>query len=389
MAEELRNIIDSVRTRLHAELDGQLEEVAQQHALAVAEARRAAGLEADDRWFKKLQATEQQGEQRTTEAIGRMRLERDELERTLGAQRDQAWQQADEERRRAAEQLDELRAAFEAEREAERKAIVRQPSTQTLLESLRKIDEAANVSQTLAAMVQAAAAEAPRAALFIINDGHLDEWSVAGITPLTHDPMTTDDPASGVIGVAARERTTVRAADDGAAAGGSLPHGHNGIAVPLLLDGEPVGVLYGDDGQGERAGGAWPDVIDIIARHGGARLGYLTAVRTAQAMRWLGKGIAPAVRAAATDISGPSSDEEEQAARRYARLLVSEIKLYNESAVRLGCEHRDLLRRLQPEIDRALRLYDERVPATLPGRAEYFDQELIHTLAGGDASLLG
>ena len=54
--------------------------------------------------------------------------------------------------------------------------------------------------------------------------------------------------------------------------------------------------------------------------------------------------------------------EEESSARRYARLLVSEIKLYNESAVRLGRERRDLLTRLGAEIARAQRLYEERVP---------------------------
>ena len=51
---------------------------------------------------------------------------------------------------------------------------------------------------------------------------------------------------------------------------------------------------------------------------------------------------------------------EDDGARRYARLLVSEIKLYNESAVRTGRERRDLLVRLRPEIDRARRLYEER-----------------------------
>ena len=78
-----------------------------------------------------------------------------------------------------------------------------------------------------------------------------------------------------------------------------------------------------------------------------------------------------------------------QGARRYARLLVSEIKLYNEAAVRAGREQRDLLQRLRAEIDRALKLYEERVPAAVGGRHAYFQQELIQTLADGDAALLG
>jgi hypothetical protein len=82
-------------------------------------------------------------------------------------------------------------------------------------------------------------------------------------------------------------------------------------------------------------------------------------------------------------------DDDDDAARRYARLLVSEIKLYHESAVTAGRRDRNLLERLRNEIDRARRLYGERVPAAVLARTDYFDQELVRTLANGDASLLG
>ena len=91
-------------------------------------------------------------------------------------------------------------------------------------------------------------------------------------------------------------------------------------------------------------------------------------------------------RMAAT--AGPAT-EDDSSARRYARLLVSEIKLYNEAAVRAGREKRDLLTRLQPEIERARRLYEERVSPAVGERSTYFQQELVHTLADGDAALLG
>jgi len=84
-----------------------------------------------------------------------------------------------------------------------------------------------------------------------------------------------------------------------------------------------------------------------------------------------------------------SSTEDDQGARRYARLLVSEIKLYNEGAVRMGRERRDLLQRLKPEIDRARVLYEERISVGIGARDMYFHQELLQTLAGGDQSLLG
>jgi hypothetical protein len=85
----------------------------------------------------------------------------------------------------------------------------------------------------------------------------------------------------------------------------------------------------------------------------------------------------------------PGHDDDDDAARRYARLLVSEIKLYHESAVTAGRRDRNQLERQRTEIDRAKRLYDERVPAAVLGRTDYFDQELVRTLANGNASLLG
>ena len=87
--------------------------------------------------------------------------------------------------------------------------------------------------------------------------------------------------------------------------------------------------------------------------------------------------------------AGSAGPEEDSSARRYARLLVSEIKLYNEAAVRTGREKRDLLSRLGPEIERARRLYEERVSPAVGARAAYFQQELVHTLADGDSALLG
>jgi hypothetical protein len=80
--------------------------------------------------------------------------------------------------------------------------------------------------------------------------------------------------------------------------------------------------------------------------------------------------------------------EDEASARRYARLLVSEIKLYHESAVLDGRRDRDLATRLGGEITRARVLYEQRVPPHVPQRADLFHDELVRTLADGDASLL-
>ncbi len=76
-------------------------------------------------------------------------------------------------------------------------------------------------------------------------------------------------------------------------------------------------------------------------------------------------------------------------ARRFARLLVSEIKLYNEQKVKEGREGNDLYERLREAIDRSREMYDKRVQPPVAAKFDYFHYELVSNLAEGDASKLG
>jgi hypothetical protein len=87
-----------------------------------------------------------------------------------------------------------------------------------------------------------------------------------------------------------------------------------------------------------------------------------------------------------------SSDDERRLhndARRFARLLVSEIKLYNEPKVKEGRLEGDLYGRLREDIDRSRQMYDKRVAPPVAARYDYFHQELVNTLAEGDPAKLG
>jgi hypothetical protein len=86
------------------------------------------------------------------------------------------------------------------------------------------------------------------------------------------------------------------------------------------------------------------------------------------------------------------SDEERRLhndARRFARLLISEIKLYNEQKVAEGRSEHDLYDRLREYIDRSREMYDKRVKPEVAARYDYFHGELVNTLAEGDVSKLG
>jgi hypothetical protein len=76
-------------------------------------------------------------------------------------------------------------------------------------------------------------------------------------------------------------------------------------------------------------------------------------------------------------------------ARRFARLLVSEIKLYNEPKVQEGRNKGDLYDRLRDDIDRSRQMYEKRVAPPVAARHDYFHQELVNTLAEGDVAKLG
>jgi hypothetical protein len=83
-------------------------------------------------------------------------------------------------------------------------------------------------------------------------------------------------------------------------------------------------------------------------------------------------------------LGGPlAPNERGNEARRFARLLASEIKLYNERAVTEGRAHGDLYARLRQDIERGRRLYEERVPADVRSRSDYYYEELVEVLAGG------
>ncbi|MFN2238052.1 MAG: hypothetical protein ABR524_01545 [Thermoanaerobaculia bacterium] len=91
--------------------------------------------------------------------------------------------------------------------------------------------------------------------------------------------------------------------------------------------------------------------------------------------------------AAQQNLSAETKKHDE--AKRFARLLVSEIKLYNESKVDEGRKHRDLYERMKDDIDRSRQMYEERIAEDVRRQSNYFYDELVRILADGSAELLG
>jgi hypothetical protein len=79
----------------------------------------------------------------------------------------------------------------------------------------------------------------------------------------------------------------------------------------------------------------------------------------------------------------------DQAAQRLARLLVSEIKLYNEKKIADGKRNNNLYDVLKDTIEQSRKHYKERMGAALDQMPDYFHEELVKTLCEGDATKLG
>ena len=91
---------------------------------------------------------------------------------------------------------------------------------------------------------------------------------------------------------------------------------------------------------------------------------------------------------ALTDRS-PEDEASHEEARRFARLLVSEIKLYNEDEVERGRSEKDLGNRLKDDIERSREMFEKRISTEVRDGHDYFHDELVRILADGDADALG
>lgn len=100
---------------------------------------------------------------------------------------------------------------------------------------------------------------------------------------------------------------------------------------------------------------------------------------------------AAAPAAAADPLAGLSPEDAEihRKAQRFARLLVDEIKLYNQAKVAEGRRHKDLYDRLKEDIDKSRGTFQKRYGSTAAASGDYFHNELLRSLAEDDISIMG
>jgi hypothetical protein len=180
--------------------------------------------------------------------------------------------------------------------------------------------------------------------------------------------------------VSARESDSGMAAPFAAAAAG-------GDAVSRQESPPPAVAIAASAVQGETESSA-----PSASRPGAQVLSFAKAVETAMPTAAASLSIVSEGGTAVPGGNGSAAAELEELrrkARRFARLLIDEIKLYNEAKLAEGRRARDMHARLKDEIDRSRAIYDKRYAHTPVADDDFFRRELVQNLADGDSSLLG
>ena len=355
-------------------------EAADEVTVAQAEAAAALAAARDASIAETAAAVERAREQAAGEASDAVARARDEVAQAS------AQLQADLDARQA----DVERAALERQRD-EREAMLAE--MERLVESFRKLDATASLSALLDALADASAQEAPRVALLIVRGQDLQGWASAGFADAPADirrlvvPLGAARELADVLETRARAEVNASSFTADALRFAAPADGDVGVVVPVTVGGSVAALLYADDGaEADRTVPAsWPETLELLARHAARCLEAQTAIRASR----FGQSAPATAGSPVVEARQLADTQGEESARRYARLVVSDIRLSHEPAVRIGREHRDLGERLREHIERARDTYLQRISADVPARERLFEEELVATLADGDPSLLG
>ena len=158
----------------------------------------------------------------------------------------------------------------------------------SMLDGVRAIDDAQSLTEVLDGFLDHASRHTARVAMLLLTDDKLRGWKWLGFL----GPATTVEFALGdthLVSRAARSGKTENSSDAGTADAVLAPtsDGHTSVAIPVVIDGRVVAVVYGDDDGDEPATvpSAWPQLLEVLARHASRSLEAMTARRMPDLVR--------------------------------------------------------------------------------------------------------
>ena len=317
-------------------------------------------------------------------------------------------------------------------------------ATALLNSAVLSVQNSTTQTGILSALLEGAAGFSGRVALFVLRGNQAIGWQARGFSDDSFVKRLNFDPTTGLAGRAMQDRMPVSAAatefSPELVREAGNPADGNGIVLPLVVREKVPALLYADRGA-QLSGLLDSSALELLVRSAGVWLEVVSTRRAgtgvateripdappekvaekpveaapppaprevapepvAQVARppvaapvqesHVESHAAPAPAAPAPASAGvpesPQDAEVHKKAKRFAKLLVDEIRLYNQSKVAEGRQNHDLYDRLKEDIEKSRMTYDKRYGKTVAASANYFTSELIRVLADGDVSQLG
>lgn len=315
-------------------------------------------------------------------------------------------------------------------------------SSAGLAQSMASIQAGSTQKEILRALLDAGGSYAARVALFVVKGGAATGWQGRG---LGDDDAVKDFPLdmnSGPAAHAYQNRTVAPAniaeMDRRFVKQFGGPENEQILVLPLVLKDKVAALLYADGGANGSldaaslevlvmATSAWLEVAslrkqvqkdtgdgmasmerapapapvqtvssfsDPFAGHSPKHVAKAAPEPTAEVVE-VGAHASAASAAAsapATDpFAGMSPEDADvhRKAQRFARLLVDEIKLYNQAKVAEGRRNKDLYDRLKEDIEKSRTTFQKRYGSTAAASGDYFQKEVLRSLAEDDLSVMG
>lgn len=276
--------------------------------------------------------------------------------------------------------------------------------TELLNAAVASIQDSVSQAEILRHLLEGTARFSSRAALFVVKGSSVNGWQGTGFQDNDAVKHLNITAVNGLAAKAIQGKSPVQGPaqefDSAFEAGPNAPADGACVVLPLVVKEKVAAVIYAD------AGTIADNPIDMAALNILCRVAALWLEITAFRKAGAGASAAavqeeappaspvaappePASVAATVPAAAPVEDEVHKKARRFAKLLVDEIKLYNQPKVAEGKQNRDLYERLKEDIDKSRATYEKRYGDSPAAGADYFTQELIRVLADNDISLMG
>jgi len=281
--------------------------------------------------------------------------------------------------------------------------------TDLLNGAVAAVQEGNSQSEILRHLLEGSARFAGRVALFVVKGGTVNGWQGIGFDDNDAIRNVTLDCSGGLAAQAVQGRTIAAGQvvefDPGFAELVRVPAQNHCVVLPLVVKDRVAAVIYADGGLTgsgttdtsamtalTRFTALWLEVSSL--RKSGIATAPVEEAQTAYAAAAPSSFNASGMASGAANVAEPSTPASEESdlhkkAKRFAKLLVEEIKLYNQPKVTEGKQNRDLYDRLREDIEKSRATYDKRYGDSPVASADYFNQELVRILADSDDSLMG